>query len=114
MFTFLIIARLEISSKRQYAEQESQRAEMGGVMARWREEVRNIQQEHEQEHKELQEVGTLPTSVSTTLHTYYTPHTRLKVVAMLLLQIMSIDPQFHNMKTALVFLSSFGFLFVKE
>jgi hypothetical protein len=36
--------------------QESQRLEMAGVMARWREEVRNIQLEHQQEHRDLEEV----------------------------------------------------------
>jgi hypothetical protein len=30
--------------------------EMAGVMARWREEVRNIQLEHQQEHRDLEEV----------------------------------------------------------
>ncbi len=30
--------------------------EMTGVMARWREEVRNIQLEYQQEHKDLEEV----------------------------------------------------------
>jgi hypothetical protein len=30
--------------------------EMACVMARWREEVRNIQLEHQQEHRDLEEV----------------------------------------------------------
>ncbi len=30
--------------------------EMAGVMTRWREEVRNIQLEHQQEHRDLEEV----------------------------------------------------------
>jgi hypothetical protein len=30
--------------------------ELGCVMARWREEVRNIQLEHQQEHRDLEEV----------------------------------------------------------
>jgi hypothetical protein len=32
--------------------------EMAGVMVRWREEVRNIQLEHQQEHRDLEEVPT--------------------------------------------------------
>jgi hypothetical protein len=30
--------------------------EMAGVIAHWREEVRNIQLEHQQEHRDLEEV----------------------------------------------------------
>ncbi len=42
--------------KKDGTNQESQRIEMAGVMARWREEVRNIQLEHQQEHRDLEEV----------------------------------------------------------
>ncbi len=42
--------------KKKGTTQESQRVEMAGVMARWREEVRNIQLEHQQEHRDLEEV----------------------------------------------------------